>query len=203
MTEQQEFYIRCTLSAVFAISLITTAFHRVRASATREKISRAHEGRFFAILLRAMGFLLIVATLTYLIAPSMMRFSQWPLPAWGRWGFAIASFAGCWFMYWTLTSLGNNLTDTVHVRQNATLVTWGPYRWVRHPFYFTTAWLMACVSLASANWVIGLLSIIVVTLLFVRTTKEEEMLVARFGDAYREYCKTTGQFLPSLWKHKS
>ena len=38
-------------------------------------------------------------------------------------------------LIWTLRSLGPNLTDTVVTRQAHTLVTRGPYRWVRHPFY--------------------------------------------------------------------
>lgn len=49
-----------------------------------------------------------------------------------------------------------------------------PYRWVRHPFYVTAALLMASVTLLTANWLIGLSSLIVLTLLAVRTPKEEE-----------------------------
>ena len=58
-------------------------------------------------------------------------------------------------MYWTLSSLGTNLTDTVVTRAEATLVTHGPYRWVRHPYYVTAALLMGSVTLLTANWLIG------------------------------------------------
>jgi len=37
-------------------------------------------------------------------------------------------------MYWTLSNLGKNLTDTVVTRAGATLVTTGPYRLVRLSF---------------------------------------------------------------------
>jgi len=35
-------------------------------------------------------------------------------------------------------------------------------------------------------------------LIILRTRKEEERLLARFGDAYRAYMERTGRFLPRL-----
>lgn len=89
-------------------------------------------------------------------------------------------------MYWTLSSLGKNLTDTVVTRAEATLVTYGPYRWVRHPFYVTAGLLMASVTLLAANWLIGVSSLLVLVLLAVRTP-EEQLLIDRFGQQYRDY----------------
>jgi protein-S-isoprenylcysteine O-methyltransferase Ste14 len=37
---------------------------------------------------------------------------------------------------------------------------------------------------------------VVVTLLVVRTRREEDHLVRRFGDEYRKYMNGTGRFLP-------
>lgn len=99
-------------------------------------------------------------------------------------------------MYWTLSSLGKNLTDTVVTRAKATLVTNGPYRWVRHPFYVTAAILMASVTVLTANWFIGISSLAVLALLAVRTPKEEQMLIERFGQDYRDYMAKTGRFVP-------
>lgn len=99
-------------------------------------------------------------------------------------------------MYWTLSSLGKNLTDTVVTRAEATLITDGPYRWVRHPFYVTTALLMASVTVLAANWLIGAGSVLVLGLLAVRTPKEERMLIEKFGQQYQDYMKNTGRFIP-------
>ena len=99
-------------------------------------------------------------------------------------------------MYWTLNSFGKNLTDTVVTRAEATLVTHGPYRWVRHPFYVTTALLMASVTVLAANWLIGAGSLLVLGLLAVRTPKEERMLIEKFGQQYRDYTEKTGRFFP-------
>jgi protein-S-isoprenylcysteine O-methyltransferase Ste14 len=121
-----------------------------------------------------------------------------PLPTWLRW-FGVGTGVFCsLLMYWTLSSLGKNLTDTVVTRSKATLVTNGPYRWVRHPFYVTAALLMASVTLLSANWFIGISSVAVLALLAIRTPKEEQMLIERFGQEYRDYMARTGRFLPRI-----
>ena len=78
------------------------------------------------------------------------------------------------------------------------MVTYGPYRWVRHPFYLTAALVMGSVSVLTANWVIGLSSLLVLALLAVRTPKEEQMLIERFGQQYRDYMARTGRFLPRM-----
>jgi protein-S-isoprenylcysteine O-methyltransferase Ste14 len=87
-------------------------------------------------------------------------------------------------------------TGTVVTRAQATLVTCGPYRWVRHPFYVTAALLMASVTILTANWLIGATSLVVLALLAMRTPREEAMLIARFGQQYRDYMARTGRFVP-------
>ena len=81
-------------------------------------------------------------------------------------------------------------------REQHTLVTRGPYRWIRHPFYDSAALLMMAVSLIAANWFLLLTGGLAFVLLVVRTQTEEEKLLARFGEAYRAYMKRTGRFLP-------
>ena len=100
------------------------------------------------------------------------------------------------FLWWTFHSLGKNLTDTVVTRRAHTLVTHGPYRWVRHPFYVLGfVWLFA-LTLLSANWLLGVLGLLVMTMLVIRTRIEEAKLAERFGDEYREYVRRTGRFFP-------
>ena len=102
----------------------------------------------------------------------------------------------------TFRSLGPNITDTVVTRQKHTLVTTGPYRYVRHPFYVATAWAVLANSLAAANWFIGIAGGVSTVLLVVRTATEEKNLLQRFGDEYRSYMKRTGRFIPRLAPRK-
>ena len=50
----------------------------------------------------------------------------------------MGALGGC-LIVWAFRSLGPNLTDTVVTRRHHTLITRGPYRWVRHPFYDAVA----------------------------------------------------------------
>lgn len=191
---------RLALVAILVATLPIGIFFRIQAATTGETVSRTEEGKLFAAGLRLSGLGLWLATLAYLVEPELLPWAHVPLPAWLRWvGVACGALSPVW-MYWTLSSLGKNLTDTVMVRQAATLVTRGPYRWVRHPFYVTAAWMMASVTLLSASWLIGLGCLVVLALLVRRTPLEEQKLIERFGDEYRKYMAVTGRYWPRLWR---
>ena len=131
-------------------------------------------------------------------APSSMVWSSVHLPEWSRWaGVGLGVVAGV-LLLWTLQSLGKNLTDTVVTRRDHTLVTSGPYRWVRHPFYDAAALCTVANSLVAANWFVLLTGGLAVALLMARTRTEEEKLLARFGESYRIYTERTGRFLPRI-----
>jgi protein-S-isoprenylcysteine O-methyltransferase Ste14 len=176
--------------------MMVTVYYRLQAAKSGGPISRKEEGYAFAITLRLAGLCLWLATFGYLLFPD--SWASVPLPDWVRWVGAATGTLCSLMMYWTLSSLGKNLTDTVVTRNEATLVTHGPYRWVRHPFYVTAALLMSSVTLLTANWLIGLTSLVVLVLLAVRTPKEEAMLIERFGDQYRDYMTKTGRYIPRL-----
>ena len=178
------------------ILLPVMVFHRVRSQMTGERLDRRQEGALVLLTLRPAGIAHVVGLIVYMVNPSRMAWSAMPLPIWMRWaGVAIGVAAGC-LLVWTLVSLGKNLTDTVVTRKAHTLVTSGPYRWVRHPFYGAVALSMLANSLAAANWFLLLTGALLLTMIVIRTRKEEENLLARFGDAYRQYMNRTGRFLP-------
>jgi protein-S-isoprenylcysteine O-methyltransferase Ste14 len=197
MTSEDPF--RVALVIVIVQSMSIAAYHRMRAAASGEKISHKDEGYVFAAILRLAGLGLWISVFGYLVSPSTFQWASLPLPPIARWcGFAMG-LGGSLLLYWTLSSLGKNLTDTVVTRSAATLVTNGPYRWVRHPFYVTTALLIASVTLLTANWLIGVSGLLVFVLLAIRTPKEEQKLIERFGQQYHDYMATTGRFFPRIF----
>ena len=113
-------------------------------------------------------------------------------------GFAAIGLPTVALGIWTFRSLGRNITDTVVTRREHTLITSGPYRYVRHPFYITTALAFTANALTTANWFIASTGFAALALLVVRTATEEGKLVERFGDDYRRYMARTGRFLPRL-----
>jgi protein-S-isoprenylcysteine O-methyltransferase Ste14 len=138
----------------------------------------------------------MVGLLAFMIDPRWMAWSSVPLPDWLRWtGVGLGVIAGG-LLIWALRTLGANLTDTVVTRKKHTLVTGGPYRWVRHPFYDAVGLAILAYALAAANWFLFLTGGTALILMIVRTRTEERHLLARFGDSYRAYAEQTGRFVP-------
>ena len=134
--------------------------------------------------------------IAYLIHPPSMAWAAVPLPFWLRWtGVGLALFASG-LLVWMFRTLGRNLTDTVVTRKQHALVTTGPYRFVRHPLYSSAALVLTGNSLVMANWFIFGAGCLVLVMLTIRTRKEEENLIARFGNDYRDYMQRTGRFVP-------
>ena len=189
---------RMAVVLLFAGAITITAYHRLQAARSGERFDHRQEGLLLAVVLRLAGLTLFATTLLYLVRPEAVAFASLPLAAGLRWSGAGLGAGGVALLYATLTNLGRNLTDTVALRDAATLVTTGPYRWVRHPFYVSTALLILGVSLLTANWLVAACGVVVITLLVLRTPTEEQKLIERFGEAYRQYMATTGRFLPRL-----
>ena len=188
---------RLILLAGFVILMPIGIYHRLKAR-TGEKLDRRHEGLFILVTLRLVGFTGLAGMIAYLIKPACLAWAAVPLPVWLRWtGVGLALIAGL-VVVWMFRTLGRNLTDTVVTRKQHTLVTNGPYRWVRHPLYTLAALLGIASSLAAANWFFIVAGGLVFLLLAIRTRKEEENLIARFGHDYRHYMRRTGRFVPRL-----
>jgi protein-S-isoprenylcysteine O-methyltransferase Ste14 len=192
----QDATFRAVLGAGFLAILVIMLYHRLRSWESKEPLDRRQEGLFILATLRPIGFAMWVGVIAYLINPAWMGWSSIPLPVWLRWSGAGVLFLGVALLAWTLRNLGVNLTDTVVTRQAHTLITKGPYRWVRHPFYDALALFVVGFALITANWFILATGALVLLLLAVRSQTEEALLSARFGKAYRSYQKSTGRFLP-------
>jgi protein-S-isoprenylcysteine O-methyltransferase Ste14 len=187
---------RLIVIAVFVTNLSITLYHRLQAMKSGEKISRAEEGKLILSLRAVSGLGLWLAILAYVIFPKSLAWSMISLPSSLRWMGAGIAFLNVPLLYWVMHNWGNNITDTVFIRANHTLVTTGPYRWVRHPFYVVLFGSFIALTLVSANWFIGIMTLFLFLVLIKRTDREEAKLIERFGEAYRDYMRRTGRFLP-------
>jgi protein-S-isoprenylcysteine O-methyltransferase Ste14 len=146
------------------------------------------------------GLLGIGALWTYLIWPEWILWASIPLPDWLRWtGVAIAAL-GTASLAWVHRELGRNFAATLHVRaEGHTLITSGPYRWVRNPMYTAIYLILLSFFLVSANWLIGLGWLAGFTALMIsRVPKEEALMREKFGEQYRTWAEHTGRFLPRI-----
>lgn len=196
MNHDQTFRIVLIVGAALIFPFMV--YHRVKSQSTGEKLDRWQEGAFILFTLRPVGIAMMVGLLAFMIDPSSMAWASVRLPDWLRWtGVSLGVFAGG-LLVWTVRSLGPNLTDTVVTRRQHALVTSGPYRWVRHPFYDAIGLSVAANALTAANWFLFVSGGLVFVLLIVRARTEERHLLARFGDSYRAYAERTGRLIPRI-----
>jgi protein-S-isoprenylcysteine O-methyltransferase Ste14 len=188
---------RMALVVLSIATLAVLGYYRVQAGRSGERIDRRQEGLLLAIALRLVGLGMWAGMLAYLINPDWMAWAQVALPDEIRWLGALCGVLFIALIYWTLSNLGKNLTDSVVTRSAATLVTSGPYRYIRHPFYVSVALVIAAIALLSANVFLALTGTAAL-LLALRTPIEERKLLERFGEPYRAYVARTGRFLPRL-----
>ena len=177
---------------------ISSYFRRKADRDSGEKISRSIDGSAMMTMIRIGGLLLWLSPLIYLINPGWMNWSKIGLPEWARWlgvGIGILCVLG---IYWLFSSIGSGITPTSATRTQHTLVTSGPYRWVRHPLYTVGSSMFVAFGMMADNWFIAGLGILTFILMAIRTPKEEANLIEKFGDEYREYMRRTGRFFPKL-----
>lgn len=101
---------------------------------------------------------------------------------------------------WTRFSLREQYTGYVQVRADQRLIQTGPYRYVRHPGYAGFVLMTLGVAVGYGS-LLGLLAIPLLLLpgLAYRMRTEERLLLAHFGDAYRQYAARTKRLLPGVW----
>lgn len=79
--------------------------------------------------------------------------------------------------------------------ENHKLVTWGPYRYVRHPAYLAYFILFIGLPLTLLN-LIAIIPLIAVPGYIRIANIEEALLTKRFGNEYQRYQQATGKFFP-------
>ena len=179
---------------LFAVSL----YYRHRADKAGGRVTRDDEPAPIRLGLGISGLMGFGGLLLYFFWPTALAWTLLPIPAELRWAGATVAALSVLSTWWVFRTLGLNVTRTSKTRDNATLVTTGPYRFVRHPFYVNVALAFGTLSLVTRSWWFIACIIPALILLAVRTRREEANLEARFGEAWRAYAARTGRFVPRL-----
>jgi protein-S-isoprenylcysteine O-methyltransferase Ste14 len=139
----------------------------------------------------------LVALLAYVFAPQYINWAGLPLPAWLRWFGVLLTVDGFALLQWAHFSLGKNWSDQPRIMESQQMVHYGPYRFIRHPMYSAFLLILGSSLLVSANWLLGGLWILITWVdIQARIRYEEDRMLARFGEAYREYMERTGALFP-------
>lgn len=143
----------------------------------------------------------------YLGFPNWTMYLSIPLLDWFRLVMVGVGALGIFLTLWGWQTLGKNWVHCLdqkefQQRKTATLVTSGPYHYVRHPMYSGAFTFLIAQALVAANWLILLPALATTILFYSQIGKEEAMLIDRFGDEYREYMKRTPRFILKLRRDK-
>ena len=98
--------------------------------------------------------------------------------------------------------LGRNYSSTLHVSEKQSLVTTGPYRYIRHPMYTALIAVGVGIGLASTSWYFLIPFVATGIVIIFRVRREEDAMIEKFGDEYTQHAQTTGRFLPRVSRKK-
>jgi protein-S-isoprenylcysteine O-methyltransferase Ste14 len=112
----------------------------------------------------------------------------------------VVMWLGLALRVWAIAALGGGFRTTVEVEPGQTVVSGGPYRWIRHPSYAGLLLIAAGLGAALGNW-LSLAACFVLPLPAVvwRIHAEEAELNRVLGQAYRTYQSERARLIPGLW----
>ena len=185
--------------AIFVGILSISGYFRYRARQSGEAIPRAREGNLAMLTRFLFAAPLYLPILAYMLNPAWMAWSSIPLPVGLRWLGAAVGLGALPLVYWVVSSIGNNISETFLTKEKHVLVTHGPYRWVRHPLYSAATIALVSLSILAANWfMLAMACVAFIGIAALVIPREEAELIRKFGDEYREYVLRTGRFAPRL-----
>lgn len=104
------------------------------------------------------------------------------------------------FMIWSILE-NEHFESTARIQQdrNQTVITTGPYRIIRHPGYASIILWAISVPLIFGSIHTGIVSLIIIAVMFLRTHLEDTMLQKELS-GYRSYCRMVKyRLIPFLW----
>lgn len=140
----------------------------------------------------AAGILLVPAWLVVGIAPILSPATTWTP------GIAVI-FVGIALAIASQTAMGRAWRIGVAPDERTALVTHGPFRWVRNPFFTGMSLTAAGTTLSVPSLAGAVATVVLFATLIVQVREvEEPHLVRTFGEDFLTYARRTGRFLPGL-----
>jgi protein-S-isoprenylcysteine O-methyltransferase Ste14 len=99
---------------------------------------------------------------------------------------------------WARRHLGEYWSARITIKEDHKLIRSGPYARLRHPIYSGLDLAVIGSALAIDEWGCLLGVVLIIGGYWIKARREEAMLSAQFGDAFREHCRHTGFLLPKL-----
>ena len=175
---------------VFAVGLIAD---RLVGGATPWRAARTDRGTFWLIQGGQLIALYLGLELPRWASSGRLARPLWPVGV-------VVMVAGIGLRVWSVHTLGASFHRDVRVEAGQTLVTSGPYRWVRHPSYTAVLLMFAGLGVAQADAYSIIVLAVLPTLVYLRRIAvEEAALDAAFGASYRAFAADRKRLVPGVY----
>lgn len=192
----QESTFRTAVTVVMAVLLVVRWTFALRYRKPGA-IARGQGRALDTVLVRLAGLALLLPPLLYVGYPQPLGWATLNLAPAARWVGLPLTMLGLWLLAWSHSCLGEAFSTAVDLAAGQKLVTSGPYRWVRHPMYVSYYLIWPGLSLLAANWLVGGVGLVMMSLMLAwRLPREEGLMLEAYGERYLDYQRQTGALLP-------
>lgn len=109
---------------------------------------------------------------------------------------------GCFVNIKGRLNLGKNWSNQIKIYKDHSFVSSGVYDLVRHPLYASIIWMFFGASLIYFNYLAFLSNLVIfIPFMYYRAKQEENLLIKEFED-YKNYQIKVGMFFPKLFRTK-
>ncbi len=186
-------------TGIFSTLTIIRFYFRFISLDIKDVLFNRSEGPLLISTRILLGVPLFTAVFIHIFNPGYIPWSYFSLPDYLRIISIFIGIASLLLLYKSHRELGKYFSGKLVIKKGHMLVKTGPYRLIRHPMYTAYFSFFITAFFISGNWFIGLTgTIIIATLMTIRISAEEALLLKYFGQEYESYMLTTGKFLPPL-----
>ena|ERR1700686_3578884 len=112
---------------------------------------------------------------------------------------AMAAASG-WLLEAAVRTLGQQWALRARLVEGHTLITVGPYAYVRNPVYTAMLGLLIATGLAMEHWIALIAAVVLFVMgMVIRVRSEEKLLRTAFGQEFEEYAKRVPAVLPGIF----
>lgn len=185
--------ISCTFAIFIAVLIDFTEFQK-RSTIKKEKKSIVETGTMFLF------FFLFYFLIKFKIG--QLDFDTLPFRSLPVLIGSLILVCGCFVNIKGRFNLGKNWSNQIKIYKDHYFVSSGVYKFVRHPLYASIIWMFFGASLIYANCLAFLSNLVIfIPFMYYRAKQEENLLIKEFED-YKNYQIKTGMFFPKLFKTK-